>query len=117
MKKILILLIISISLIGCGTKEKIQENNPNKLDQVLEEGNYVVVDVRTSEEYNESHVVESYNIPYDEIDESIYLDKDKPVLVYCKSGERSKKAYETLKKLGYEVYDLGAFSSVDLPKE
>ena len=45
------------------------------------------------------------------------LDKDKTILVYCKSGVRSNKAYNTLKDLGYDVIDLGAYDNVTLEKE
>ena len=51
----------------------------------------------------------------DEIDDKI--SKNKVIFVYCKSGNRSKIAFNTLKNLGYEVYDLGAFTEIDLPKE
>lgn len=106
MKKILILLI----LILCGC-------NSNKLDlnKIMEENQYIIIDVRTKDEYLESHVIDSINIPYDEIDETI--DKSKVILVYCKSGKRSEIAYNKLKTLGYEVHDLGAFDTIDLPKE
>lgn len=106
MKKILILLI----LILCGC-------NSNKLDlnKIMEENQYIIIDVRTKDEYLESHVIDSINIPYDEIDETI--DKSKVILVYCKSGKRSEIAYNKLKTLGYEVYDLGSFDTIDLPKE
>ena len=56
------------------------------------------------------------NIPHDRIDENIDLDKDKVILVYCRSGNRSKLAYDELKKLGYDVYDLGAMEEVDIPE-
>ena len=103
-----------VCLVGC-TKEQTQEES--KLDKVLKENNYIVVDVRTPEEYAEGHVKESINIPYDEIDENTDLDKTKDILVYCKSGVRSKKAYDTLKSLGYDVYDLGAYNTIKLDKE
>ena len=45
------------------------------------------------------------------------LDKSKTILVYCQSGNRSGMSYNILISLGYEVYDLGAFESIDLPKE
>ena len=112
MKKILLILGICVLACACGnTKEQ------SELDKILAEKNYIVVDVRTHEEYENSHIVDSINIPYDEIDESTELDKNKTILVYCKSGNRSSKAYDTLKSLGYKVYDLGAFSSIDMPKE
>ena len=84
---------------------------------MLKENNYIVVDVRTKEEYNSGHVKNSINIPYDEITADTNLDKNKSILVYCRSGVRSKKAYNTLKKLGYDTYDLGGYDSVTLEKE
>ena len=115
MKKLVLGLIIFVGIIfivGCGNKEM-----ENELDKILKENNYIVVDVRTEEEYNTGHVVNSLNIPYDEIDEDTDLDKTKTILVYCKSGVRSNKAYNTLKSLGYNAYDLGAYDSVKLNKE
>lgn len=111
MKKILIILILSLTLCGCTNENELD------LETVMKENEYVIVDVRTKEEYDESHLKESINIPYNEIDESIELDKEKVILVYCRSGNRSSIAYETLNDLGYTVYDLGAFSEIDLPKE
>ena len=116
MKKVLILLITLVgivSLVGCSKKE--EENN--SLDKIIAKNNYVIVDVRTKEEYNESHIKEAINIPYDQIDKNTDLDKTKTILVYCKSGARSNKAYNTLKDLGYDVLDLGAFDSIELDKE
>jgi len=112
MKKVLIILMlfISLTLSGC-TSEKFD------LETVMKENEYVIVDVRTKEEYDESHLQEAINIPYDEINENTKLEKEKVILVYCKSGNRSSIAYDTLTELGYTVYDLGAFSEIDLPKE
>ncbi len=114
-KKILCcLLIITMGLLLVGCSE---EKEMSSLDKILKEDNYIIVDVRTKEEYDTSHVKDSINIPYDEIDENVELDKDKTILVYCKSGGRSNIAYNTLKDLGYDVMDLGAFDSIDLEKE
>lgn len=63
------------------------------------------------------HLADAINIPYDEIDNNIDLDKDKLILVYCMSDTRSSIAYTKLTELGYEVYDLGAYDKIDLPKE
>ncbi len=109
MKKIVIILIIIITVCGCSSKDK--------LDKIISENNYIIVDVRTEEEYNISHLKDSINIPYDEIDKSIKLDKNKIILVYCKSGTRSKIAYNNLTNLGYKVYDLGSYEEINLPKE
>ena len=113
MKKIIFILVVTIGVLaisGCS-KEK------TTLDKVLDDNNYIVVDVRTASEYSESHVKGSINIPYDEIDETTDLDKTKTIIVYCKSGVRSNKAYNTLKNLGYDVVDLGAYDKVKLEKE
>ena len=112
MKKIIVLLLSILLLVGCNNKEK----ESNILEEVLKENNYIIVDVRTKEEYDSSHVVGSINIPYDTIDENTDLDKSKTIIVYCRSGKRSSIASETLKKLGYNVLDLGAFDSINLDK-
>lgn len=112
MKKIVVIILSIILLVGC-TKEK----ETNTLEEVLKENNYIIVDVRTKEEYETSHIVNAINIPYDTIDENTILDKTKTILVYCKSGKRSSIAAETLKKLEYDVLDLGAFDNIQLDKE
>ena len=118
MKKILVLLAILL-LVGCGVKNKEETNmkTSNDLMNIIDKGNYIIVDVRTEEEYNESHVKGAINIPYDTIDENVELDKDKKILVYCKSGKRSAIAFDSLLRLGYDVYDMGAFDKIDLEKE
>ncbi len=113
MKKVILSIFIMVILCGCASKT----NQENTLDKILKENNYVVVDVRTKEEYQDSHVKDSINIPYDEIDENTSLDKNKTILVYCRSGKRSSVAHETLKSLGYQVYDLGAYDTITLDKE
>ena len=111
MKKILITLCLSILTIGCTKVEEVD------LDKIIESNNYTIVDVRTPEEYSEGHLVDAINIPYDQIDENIDLDKNKTILVYCRSGNRSGIAYDILEDLGFKVYDMGAFAEIDLPKE
>lgn len=110
MKRIF-LIIGCLFLFGC-TNEK--ETDYKK---IMENNDYVIIDVRSNEEYNQQHVKGAINIPYTEINENISIDKDKVIFVYCKSGNRSGIAYSTLKDLGYEVYDLKAFSDISLPKE
>ena len=107
--------LLLLGLTACSnTPQEEIEKEENKMDQVIESGNYVVVDVRTKEEYEESHIKESINIPYDEINENTSLPKEKTIFVYCRSGKRSSIAYQTLKDLGYDVIDLGAFDSITI---
>ncbi len=110
MKKIF-LVIITILLVGCtSSKDK-------EINKIIEDNNYILLDVRTPDEYNQSHIKDAINIPYDSIDENIELDKSKKIMVYCKSGKRSNIAYNKLTNLGYDVYDMGAFESIKLDKE
>ena len=85
----------------------------DKLQTIIDESNYIIVDVRTQEEYDEGHIKDSINIPYDTINENTELDKSKTILVYCKSGKRSSIAESNLTNLGYKVYNLGAYESID----
>ncbi len=108
----MIVVLASLFLIGCGTKEV---NLTYK--EIMQEKEYTIVDVRTKEEYESGHIKGAINIPYDEINENTDLDKNKNIFVYCRSGARSKTAYNALKELGFSVYDLGAFENIDLEKE
>ena len=69
------------------------------------QSNYIILDTRTQEEYDEGHIPGAILIPYDEIlqkAESVLTDKNQLILVYCRSGRRSKLASEDLVKLGYQ---------------
>jgi rhodanese-related sulfurtransferase len=72
--------------------------------------NEQLLDVRTPEEYKEGHLEGSVNIDYYNENFSTQLDaldKDKPVMVYCRSGSRSSKAAEILRQKGFkQVYEL-----------
>lgn len=118
MKKLLIILCLFTLVCGCGKVDNKNEKDVHEMVQeVIKGGNYEIVDVRTKEEFDEGHVVGAKNIPYDEIDENVSLDKTKTILVYCRSGRRSGIAKDTLTNLGYTVIDLGSFESLDLDKE
>lgn len=108
MKKIIIGLIFCLALCGC--------ENKSEVEKLMEENEYIILDVREKNEYNSEHLVGAINISLDEL-ENKNLDKNKLIFVYCKSGTRSNIAYETLTNLGYNVYDLGAIATIDLPKE
>ena len=72
--------------------------------------NAILLDVRTEEEYSETHIEGSTNLPLQKIEmaTSIITDKNKPLFVYCRSGVRSAKAVAILKKMGYtNVNDIG----------
>ena len=83
------------------------------------ETDYIILDVRTEEEYNESHIPGALLLPNETIgtDEISELpDKDQLILIYCRSGNRSAQAAEKLVDLEYtNVYDFGGI--IDWPYE
>lgn len=125
MKKYLIVLISIIILCGCSTannsdniKQEEQEFiTATEINKIMSDDNYILLDVRTKEEYSESHIVDSINIPYDEIINDVELDKSKIILIYCRSGKRASIALENLESLGYTAYNMGGIDNINLPKE
>ena len=73
----------------------------------------VIVDVRTESEYSSSNIKESVHVPLGELKEKIenvVPDKEKTVLLHCRSGSRSIAAKRMMKKLGYDnVFNIGSF--------
>lgn len=114
MKKILLLLFI-VFLVGCSKGDDGMVNYMKAKEYIIN-NQAVLVDVRTEEEYNEKHIDGALLLTLDKISEDTALDvigeKDKYVIVYCKSGKRSHEAYELLKKMGYtNIYDLGSIDN------
>ena len=110
-----VLLVIVCVFCGCNRTEVSAPEEENKLtyEQITPseakkimdtEGDYVILDVRTEEEYDEGHIEGAVLIPDFEITskaEGILTDKNQLILVYCRSGRRSKLAAEALVSLGY----------------
>lgn len=95
-----------------GTYQKIA---PAAVKERLDKGEkLIIIDVRTQDEYNSGHIAKSLLLPYDEIEKkaaNLLTDKSAAIIVYCRSGNRSKIAAETLIKLGYtNVADMGGIS-------
>lgn len=89
------------------TYAELQQKISSKADIVL-------LDVRTLEEYNSGHIPTSVLLPHNEIEakaEQLLTDKNKEIIVYCRSGNRSNQAQNMLIKLGYtNVRDFGGIS-------
>lgn len=65
---------------------------------------HTLIDVRRPEEYDEGHLVDSINIPLQEIEDRLSeISVQKPVVLYCRTGNRSGQAAELLKEKGYEA--------------
>ena len=77
----------------------------------------LVIDVRTEAEYREKHLPGTINIPLDRLSDEIGKrapDKEKPLLLHCRSGARSGRGTSTLKKMGYRnVLNLGSYGSAE----
>jgi len=115
MKKLLFILMIGLSFIfqACNNTDakEIQMVSPIQVyEAVYGEDSMQLVDVRTEDEYNVSHLKSAQNIcvTSNDFKEKVKtLDKKKPVYVYCKKGGRSAKAAAILKEMGFtKVYDL-----------
>ena len=111
-KRLWILMFLLILAAGCGQadKEKDEKNMYKQISMteakniMSTESNYILLDVRTQEEYNSGHIPGALCIPNEEIlstqpDE--LPDKEQLILVYCRSGNRSKQASEKLAAMGY----------------
>ncbi|WP_066648774.1 rhodanese-like domain-containing protein [Christensenella timonensis] len=87
--------------------------------RMIGEGDVTIVDVRRPEEYAEKHLEGALNIPNETIGEeppAELADKDAKLVVYCRTGVRSKQASDKLVKMGYHnVYDMGGIA--DWPYE
>ncbi len=97
-----------------------EQITPAEAKEIMDErDDYVILDVRTQEEYDETHIDGAILIPdYEIVDkaESIHKDKNQLILVYCRSGRRSKNAASELVTLGYtNVKEFGGI--IDWPYE
>lgn len=106
MRKAIIALLLMALLLPAAICEaaytQISQEEAAKI--MAEETGFIVLDVRTQEEYDEAHIPGAVNIANETIgtDEILELpDKDQVLLVYCRSGRRSKEASEKLAALGY----------------
>lgn len=79
--------------------------------EIYKRENAILIDVRMPDEYREKHIEGAINIPIYEIDnlKNEIIDKDKVILLYCKTGKRSKIVKEILMQNGYRnVYTFNA---------
>jgi len=126
MKKLIILILTVLLLTACG-QEKENDREAVYVNITAEEAkalmdsgeDYIILDVRTREEYDQGHIPGAVLIPDTEIEaraEELLPDKDQLILVYCRSGRRSKIAAEALIELGYtNIKEFGGI--IDWPFE
>mgnify|MGYP001175624803 FL=1 len=89
--------------------------SPDKAREMIEKGEATLVDVRTPGEFEQGYIKGALLIPLDRLSSDAknkLPDKEKPILVYCLSGSRSRSAAGLLSGMGYKnVHDLGGISS------
>ena len=110
----------SIIVAEKGEKAMYEQITPEEAKKIMDSGEeYIILDTREQDEFDEGHIPGAILIPYTEIEnkaEEMLPDKDKLILVYCRSGRRSKIAAESLAKLGYtNVKEFGGI--IDWPYE
>ena len=99
---------------SCGTGYK-QISQDEAMKIMEEESGYLIVDVRRPDEFAEGHIEGAINVPNEGIAEEMpeeLPDKDQLLLIYCRTGRRSKEASEKLAKIGYKnVYEFGGINT------
>ena len=99
MKKLFFILLLFI--VGCqGAQDDGVKTAWTKIDSGA-----LLIDVRTQQEFDAGHLDEAILIPFDQIGnriENVESDKERDIVVYCRSGRRSGIAKETLEKMGYK---------------
>lgn len=118
MKRIIPILMALLLLSVCATQSAKKTYRQITMEEAVtmleEETGYTILDVRTAQEYSEKHIPGAINIANESIgtkDIPELPDKDQLILVYCRSGNRSKQASEKLVKLGYtNIVEIGGIN-------
>ena len=126
MKKLIFLLLAVMLLTACGQDKENDQGavymniTAQEAKEIMDtEEGYIILDVREQDEYDAGHIPGAILIPYTQIAEKaedVLTDKEQLILVYCRSGRRSKIAAEALVELGYtNIKEFGGIS--DWPYE
>lgn len=108
---------LAVLLAACGASQPTykQISQDEAMKTMKDESGYLIVDVRTPEEFAEGHIPGAINVPNEEIGIEMpdaLPDKDQLLLVYCRRGNRSKEASQKLADMGYtNVYEFGGIET------
>ena len=119
MKRILPLLLCLLLLTGCGGNAAggaYQQITQEEAKEMMDNQEVVILDVREQDEYDSGHIPSAVLLPVGTIDKTtaaqVIPEKDCTVLVYCRSGNRSKTGSSTLAELGYSnIYEFGGINT------
>ena len=118
-RRLLLLFSLLLLLAGCSgntADSSYQQITQEEAKEMMDTQNVVILDVREQNEYDGGHIPGAVLLPVGTIDEAaaaeVIPDKDSTVLVYCRSGNRSKTAAEALAVLGYtNIYEFGGINT------
>lgn len=139
-KRIWFILGVMVLLSGCQKTDEIpslqkaemevnvmKENTYQQITQeeakkMMEEQDVLILDVREQDEYDSGHILDAVLLPVgtinEETAEAVIGEKDTIVLIYCRSGNRSKTASQALVNLGYtNIYEFGGINTWPYEKE
>ena len=118
MKRILPLLLSLLLLAGCGGNAAAgyQQITQEEAKALMDSQEVIILDVREQDEYDSGHIPGAVLLPVGTIDDTtaaqVIPEKDSTVLVYCRSGNRSKTASAALADLGYtNIYEFGGINT------
>lgn len=120
MKKLLYIMLATVLLLsGCGGADNgntYQQISQEEAKEMMGSQELIILDVREQSEYDSGHIPGAVLLPVGSIDQDtaavVIPDKDSTVLVYCRSGNRSKTASAALAELGYTaVYEFGGINT------
>ena len=122
MKRLVLLFLVLVSLLtGCGAagtsgESSYQQISQEEAKEMMDTQDVLILDVREQEEYDSGHIPDAVLLPVGTITEEsateVIPDKDTTVLIYCRSGNRSKTAAKTLAELGYtNIYEFGGITT------
>ena len=118
MKRILLILFSLLLLTGCGgnSGDGYQQITQEEAKEMMDTQEVIILDVREQDEYDSGHIPGAVLLPVGTIDKetaaAVIPEEDSIVLVYCRSGNRSKTASFTLAELGYtNIYEFGGINT------
>ena len=119
MKRMISLLLSLLLLAGCGRNTAdgaYQQITQEDAKEMMDTQEVIILDVREQAEYDSGHIPGAVLLPVGTIDETtaaeVIPEKDSTVLVYCRSGNRSKTASSSLAELGYtNIYEFGGINT------
>ena len=115
----MLILVMMLLISGCGDtteKNQYQQISQEEAKQMMDNQEVIILDVREQNEFDAGHIPEAVLLPVGSITEAtaaaVIPEMDSLVLVYCRSGNRSKTASEALADLGYtNIYEFGGINT------